>query len=240
MIKTQYLTPEIYYKESRDFQFFGRMYDVIFNYVKTNVDLMENFPINQYTDSKLIELLARTLGFKNETDHRNDDLNAICNVFIKLMKQKGSLNAIKTLTKTILNVENISKSCEVTTEDRDGDRKVVSIQIQLPDMISNPEIKLMEEVLDYIMPIGVCYNIKATDVISLNDIGEIQVTEYARAGQLKNDKKAYTNVAIANNNEMITTNNVETKETIEHEKDIVNPSRGDIRYSRVPKKSEGD
>ena len=86
MIRTQDLTPSIYYKESRDFQLFGRLYDIVFNYVKTNVDLMENFPINAHTDSKLIELLARTLGFNNKLNYRNDDLNAICNVFISLIR----------------------------------------------------------------------------------------------------------------------------------------------------------
>ena len=85
MIKSQNLVPNIYYNESRDFQLFGRIYDIIFNYAKTNIDLMENFPINNYTDSKLIELLARTLGFNNKLSYRNDDLNAICNVFITLI-----------------------------------------------------------------------------------------------------------------------------------------------------------
>ena len=101
MIRTQDLTPSIYYKESRDFQLFGRLYDIVFNYVKTNVDLMENFPINAHTDSKLIELLARTLGFNNKLNYRNDDLNAICNVFISLMRDKGSLRSIKSIVRTI-------------------------------------------------------------------------------------------------------------------------------------------
>ena len=109
MIKSQNLVPNIYYNESRDFQLFGRIYDIIFNYAKTNIDLMENFPINNYTDSKLIELLARTLGFNNKLSYRNDDLNAICNVFITLMKNKGSLKAIESLVNTILNVSNINK-----------------------------------------------------------------------------------------------------------------------------------
>ena len=30
MIKTQELTPEVYYKKSRDFQILGRIYDIIF------------------------------------------------------------------------------------------------------------------------------------------------------------------------------------------------------------------
>ena len=81
---------------------------MIINYVKTNIDLMENFPINNHTDSKLIELLCRTLGFENKTDYRVDDLNVICSIFIDLIKNKGTKAAIEKLAKTILNIENIT------------------------------------------------------------------------------------------------------------------------------------
>ena len=39
MIKLQDYTPDIYYSESRDFQFIGRLFDLVLNYVKTNVDI---------------------------------------------------------------------------------------------------------------------------------------------------------------------------------------------------------
>ena len=38
MIKLQNLTPEVYYKESRVFQFIGRLYDIVLNSVKTETD----------------------------------------------------------------------------------------------------------------------------------------------------------------------------------------------------------
>ena len=113
MIRTGKLIPEIYYRESRDFQLFGKTYDIIFNYIKTNVDLMENFPISNYTDSKLIDLLCRTLGFENKENYRNDDLNAICNVFMSLIKNKGTIKSVETLVKTILRVEGIKRKFDV-------------------------------------------------------------------------------------------------------------------------------
>lgn len=234
MIKTQKLTPEIYYKESRDFQLFGRVYDVIFNYLKTNVDLMENFPISSYTDSKLIELLARTLGFNNRLSYRNDDLNGICNVFIKLIKQKGSINSVKTLVKTILNVEGISKNYDVSVIPEDAGRKVVIINI--PDVITNPEIKLMEDVLDYILPVGICYNIRTTSIVEITG-GVITVNQYAEKRSFVENNK-YTNIYIAKDStKMVTTEEGQSSPTPIGSA-IENPTVGDLRYTKVADKIE--
>lgn len=230
MIKSQNLVPNIYYKESRDFQLFGRIYDIIFNYAKTNIDLMENFPINNYTDSKLIELLARTLGFNNKLSYRNDDLNAICNVFITLMKNKGSLKSIELLVNTILNVSNINNKAKVTLSD---DVQYPLVVINIPDVISNPEVKLLEDVLDYILPIGVCYNIKTTGLVD-PDKGILIVNDVVQTGNLLNeDKHTYSNIYItANSNDQLDTQNKkQSGDLIKINPE--NPNTGDIRYSRV-------
>ena len=229
MIRTQDLTPSIYYKESRDFQLFGRLYDIVFNYVKTNVDLMENFPINAHTDSKLIELLARTLGFNNKLNYRNDDLNAICNVFISLMRDKGSLRSIKSLVRTILNVSDINKNHLVSMNTAS---KYPLIEIHVPDVVSNSEIKLLEDVLEYILPIGVCYDIKTTKVSEV-DRGTLNLSDALRSSNLLDrSSKKYSNINITNEElEMTHTDEKTSGELIESS--INNPIVGDMRYSKV-------
>lgn len=229
MIRTQDLTPSIYYKESRDFQLFGRLYDIVFNYVKTNVDLMENFPINAHTDSKLIELLARTLGFNNKLNYRNDDLNAICNVFISLMRDKGSLRSIKSLVRTILNVSDINKNHLVSMNTAS---KYPLIEIHVPDVVSNSEIKLLEDVLEYILPIGVCYDIKTTKVSDV-DRGTLNLSDVLRSSNLLDrSSKEYSNINITNEElEMTHTDEKTSGELIESS--INNPIVGDMRYSKV-------
>ena len=230
MIKSQNLVPNIYYNESRDFQLFGRIYDIIFNYAKTNIDLMENFPINNYTDSKLIELLARTLGFNNKLSYRNDDLNAICNVFITLMRNKGSLKSIESLVNTILNVSNINKKSKVTLDETTSYPLVV---INIPDVISNPEIKLLEDVLDYILPIGVCYNIKTTTLVD-SDKGILFVNDVVQPSKLLNDdKQTYSNIYITSDSTDQLDSQKEKPSGDLINTNIENPSTGDIRYSRV-------
>ena len=229
MIRTQDLTPSIYYKESRDFQLFGRLYDIVFNYVKTNVDLMENFPINAHTDSKLIELLARTLGFNNKLNYRNDDLNAICNVFISLMRDKGSLRSIKSLVRTILNVSDINKNHLVSMNTAS---KYPLIEIHVPDVVSNSEIKLLEDVLEYILPIGVCYDIKTTKVSEV-DRGTLNLSDVLRSSNLLDrSSKEYSNINITNKELGMTHTDEKTSGEL-IESSINNPIVGDMRYSKV-------
>lgn len=229
MIRTQDLTPSIYYKESRDFQLFGRLYDIVFNYVKTNVDLMENFPINAHTDSKLIELLARTLGFNNKLNYRNDDLNAICNVFISLMRDKGSLRSIKSLVRTILNVSDINKNHLVSMNTAS---KYPLIEIHVPDVVSNSEIKLLEDVLEYILPIGVCYDIKTTKVSEV-DRGTLNLSDVLRSSNLLDrSSKEYSNINITNEELGMTHTDEKTSGEL-IESNINNPIVGDMRYSKV-------
>ena len=64
MINLKNQVPGIYYDASRDFQVLGHLYEVVLNYVKTNADMMYLLPNDVEADTRAIELLATTLGFK--------------------------------------------------------------------------------------------------------------------------------------------------------------------------------
>ena len=86
MIKLQDYTPDVYYNESRDFQFIGRLYDIVLNYVKTNADLLYDLPLSDNSDSQFIELLAFTLGFQPKHKYTAKHLRAICSVFSDILR----------------------------------------------------------------------------------------------------------------------------------------------------------
>lgn len=170
MLKTQKLTPEIYYKESRDFQLLGRIYDFIFNYVKTEIDLIKTFPLNNNQDTSFIELLLKTLGFKPLKEYQINQLLALASVWINLIKNKGSLTAIDTLIKTILKIENIKENYTINL---DLNQDIPTVIIQIREYINSQDIALIEEVLDYILPIGVSFIIQ--DVNLMNDITPLSI-----------------------------------------------------------------
>lgn len=172
MIKTQLLTPEVYYKESRDFQLFGRLYDSVFNYLKTEIDLIKTFPLNNNQDTSFVELLLKTLGFRNLREYQTDQLLALASIWVKTIKNKGSLQAIKDVVNLILRTENIANPAEVVLDT--ANQEMPTVVIKIKDLISSQESSLLEEALNYILPIGTAYIIQ--DVSVLNSFVPMTVT----------------------------------------------------------------
>ena len=164
MIKTQNLTPEIYYKRSRDFQLLGRVCDFVFNYLKNNTHAVENNLLGELFDYKLIDLVATTLGFKKAHDYDSTQLKAFCSTFSYLLRNKGNLTSIKTLLNVLANAQNIKETIEVSY-----DASKYLLQVWVPESLK--ELALFEDTLDYILPAGLSYVIvrgvlKSRDVTS--------------------------------------------------------------------------
>ena len=171
MIKTQLLTPEVYYKESRDFQFFGRLYDIIFNYLKTEIDLIRSFPNNNTQDTKFLELILKTLNFRNLREYQLDQLHYLINEWVYIIQNKGSKEAVDKAIRLILRMENIKEDYELEYDTVSYDIPIILIQIK--NMVSSQESSLLEEILNYILPIGVGYIIQ--NVALLNDITPMSI-----------------------------------------------------------------
>lgn len=157
MIKTQLLTPEVYYKESRDFQFFGRLYDVLYNYLKTNIDLMQPQELYDTTETNFIELQLNTLGFFPKRNYSLQELKFLCSVYSEIIKNKGSIRGIEILIKSVLRSLGETNKFSI---DMDDTTSVPTIRIRIQNYLSSQQNTLIEEVLDYIMPIGVDYYIQ--------------------------------------------------------------------------------
>ena len=161
MIKLQELTPSVYYEQSRDFQFIGRLYDIVLNYVKTNADNLYTLPIGKNMDEKLLNLLAFTLGFQSKHHYNSKQLEAICSVLPLVIKNKGSLNAIIIATNAILHAEGLTQSLSYSIVPRE------SITLYLPTQLS--DLTLLSDLMNYILPAGLYCNFvkeisKATNV----------------------------------------------------------------------------
>ena len=151
MIKVKNITPQIYYKQSRDFQFIGRLFDIIFNYSKTNSANLSNLPIGQNLNENLLNLLALTLGFKATRNYNSKQLLAICGVLPTIMKQKGSLNSVITAANALLVAEGISQPLDFSIESKN--KVTIYISQKLTD------INLLRNLLEYILPAGISCSI---------------------------------------------------------------------------------
>ena len=163
MIKLQELTPSIYYEQSRDFQFIGRLYDIVLNYIKTNADNLYTLPIGKNMDEKLLNLLAFTLGFQSKHHYNSKQLLAICSVLPLILKNKGSLNAILIAVNSILYAEGINQALDYEFK---NNNLVLYLSPDLSDLT------LLKDIMIYILPAGIgCDMIK--EIQSVNKIETI-------------------------------------------------------------------
>ena len=149
-MRVENLVPEVYYKESRDFSYIGRVLEVAFNYLKTNVDLVGK-SVNVDSSSNLINLLVSSLGFESKHEYTNEDLVKLCSSFVYLVRNKGSIRAIEDTINILLRSQNISYDMDLYYEEDDKHSIIVEIPQDLEDTV------LLDDVFDYILPAGIIY-----------------------------------------------------------------------------------
>lgn len=158
MIKLQNLTPEVYYKQSRDFQFIGRLYDIVLNYIKTNTTNLYNLPVGKNMDEQLLNLLALTLGFKATKNYNSKQLLAICSSLPTILKHKGSIQALVLATNALLAAEGVKQPLDYILNPKQGITIYVAQELE--------DLSLLTDLLDYLLPAGLsCTIIKETQVI---------------------------------------------------------------------------
>lgn len=158
MIKVRKLVPEVYYNDSRDFQLLGRTFEVLYNYLKTNAELVKVGSTAEYNDTFLVQLLALTLGFKTKGEYNNRSLREVCSVFSYILKDKGSIKSIEEAVNIVLHALDISSDKSYIYKDIN---EPSNIEIYLPSKIKElDELHLLEDILDYILPVGTTYSFK--------------------------------------------------------------------------------
>lgn len=157
MIKVQNMVPEVYYKESRDFQLLGRLFEMLFNYAYNNVQIMSKNVNSIENNTFLLELLCSSLGFDIKQEYDSKQLNAISSIFLEVLKNKGNIKSIQLLVNLILNITGYPGTVTINFDD-DG-----ILNIFVPSDVL--DLNLFNEVLNYTLPAGTLYNIRQSEVI---------------------------------------------------------------------------
>ena len=157
MIKVKNLVPEVYYDHSRDFQLIGRLYEIVFNYLKTNSDTIYDIPSAASINSEELELLATTLGFQSKHNYPVNQLRAICGSLSEILKNKGTLKSIEQALNALLRAEDIT-DIPTVFKDRDDDGNYLqNISIYIPSQLK--DLNLFKDLLEYILPAGITFTI---------------------------------------------------------------------------------
>lgn len=164
------LVPDVYYKESRDFSYIGRLLEIVVNYNKTGADLVKKGVLeggDQSTPSMILDLLAITLGFETKHEYITDDLIAICSCFLSIVKKKGSLDAIIETVNVLLHSQKIDAKINNSNIYADGLDKchlIIEVPAELTDRI------LIEDLFEYILPTGMTYSFLNVEVSSKQEV----------------------------------------------------------------------
>lgn len=145
MITLENLTPRIFYKQSRDFQFIGRLFDLVLNSVKTNSDTIYYLPFGINHDDQLVDLLATSLGFKLTHNYNAKQLGALCSVLPKVLKNKGSIEAITIAANAMLQAEGIVDNIDYSIKNG-------KLTLYIPEQLS--DLTLLSDLLTYVLPAG--------------------------------------------------------------------------------------
>lgn len=190
-MKVSELVPEVYYKESRDFSYIGRLIEILFNYNKTNADLVKVNVTTEATDSSLLDLVCMSLGFESKHNYTKKDLVYIISDFVSLCKRKGTKDSIEETLRILLNSQNIRADIKVKKDDIDKNL----LHIYIPHMMT--DTILLDDILEYILPVGFTYtlysitapsdDIKTTIVTEPENISYIRFAKDDKLGQISND-----------------------------------------------------
>jgi hypothetical protein len=179
MISIKNQIPSIYYDASRDFQILGHLFEIVLNYSKTNADMLYMLPDGIKTDTRATELLAMTLGFKLRRNYDKDQLAALVSIFPRLLKIKGTIQAVRLAGNALIKASGVTGYFESTIEDN-------VLTIKIPQELS--DITLFMDLLPYILPFGIRVSIIRTTVLMQTSTIELGVNTVVRTA-LSFDKR---------------------------------------------------
>ena len=186
VIRLQEMTPQIYTEESRDFQLLSRLYDSVFNGLKFDTDSILDLIDTKECRTSVLQLLQTKLGFFTERKIDDEKLRSILECFPILVRNKGSLRAIKETLYLFLRMYSVSSNMEIyylptpySPPFSEEEPCVLasgklpennSLIIRIHSFETKPDTSVMEEIFRYILPAGINYYIEFDKSATLQDI----------------------------------------------------------------------
>lgn len=157
VIRFDEMVPEVYVKESRDFQVISRLFTLGFNNAKYNANELLYLNDANLIDDSLLPLLQRKVGFYTSKEFTSDEIRQVCKVFYSLVRNKGSLEAIEEAIRIFFQIQNINTSAYINIIN-----KVYKLNSSVQD---NEKSYILDNEKSYILEIGINYGIMDTTLL---------------------------------------------------------------------------
>lgn len=192
MLRLENNTPSIYCQKSRDFQLFCRLYDIVNNGVKFDIDSIININDPNLISDRLIELLCAKVGFFPKHIYNTNLLRGIIQAFPHMIKNKGSLKGIEIAIQTIIKFESTDTQYSILVDTK-TER---NIDIYFTAAIENT--LALDDILSYVLPIGYTYSIGQYEPYEYS----MQLTSTAETGNIVKVYNASISQTIGNDRKL--------------------------------------
>lgn len=190
MFKFQDNLPEYYLKESRDFQIFPRLNDILFMGIHQDVSTINELNNPKKCKNSHLNYLAEKVGFYTDKYIPDKVLINIISAFRTAVKNKGTLLGIEQAVIAILKAENsIDPPKIVYVQDQICQNEEANywdkytINIYTPIKILNKVA--LDEFLKYIIPAGHTYNVYTYKSVGIDSqiypLEEYNIVDVVRA-----------------------------------------------------------
>lgn len=200
--------PDIYVKESRDFQLLCRLYDMTHQDIRYHIDTMTDALTAEKANNRILPLLADRVGFRTNKHIDDNVLRYIISAFPYIIKNKGTKKGIEQAAATILKAENSIDPPTITIDNTN-----YIITITTPIKIFNKVA--LEELLKYIIPTGYIFEIsegKRADQSSPQVFYHNDKAAYLRAATEPGESEPNA-LAVTRNTNLDTNNYIYTGDT---------------------------
>ena len=150
-LQLEHNVPDIYVEKSRDFQLLCRIINIIINAMaEKSANLISNLDVDDI-DEELLYPLVRKLGFTTHKYFPSNTLKNIAENFPRLIRNKGTLGAVRDAVYTVISSNQTVKILNVYYNSFDKKLTIVSDA-------SNKYLEYISELLEFIIPIGVSWD----------------------------------------------------------------------------------
>lgn len=146
MFRVENNVPEVYVRESRDFQLFSRLYDLVFQSARFSIDSLESVSDTMRCNDTLLPLIAKKVGFFTDLKLTSNADRLILSAFPYIINYKGSLKGIELVANVFERIMNTKVT--VDTDKEDSSRVTIIFDNYTPN------VSLLYSLLDYIRPTG--------------------------------------------------------------------------------------
>lgn len=164
MFRVENNVPDVYVRNSRDFQLLSRLYTSVFAGVRFDSGTIKNIINPILANDRILDLIATRIGFFTNEVIDVDTYRIILKAFPYLIKNKGSKKGISEAVNTILKIEGKYKIQTKVNIDNDN----YTINIYTGEKIQNK--KALKALLEYIVPVGYTFAIEEYTNTTPNDV----------------------------------------------------------------------